>query len=194
MKQRFKGIIFDLDGTLINSFLDFNQMRKEIGIKSQSPVLEFIERSDDQDFKKWAHQIVLKHEIAGAQKSEWIEGAHEFIQSIHRKGLKSAILTRNCKEATNIMVQKHNIPIEFILTREDCQPKPHPEGILTILKKWDLRPAEALYIGDFLFDLHTARRAQTHFALYYSQGQAPEFAKESDFSFNDYKSFTQKIL
>ena len=194
MKKLIKGVIFDLDGTLIDSQLNFDQMRNDLGIKDNMPVLEFIEQHKDQEFQKWAHQVVLDHEMKGAKNSVWINGALNFIEEVQNNDLPTAILTRNCRQAVDIMIEKHRIPIESVLTREDCLPKPNPAGLIQIYKEWKLKAQEILYVGDFYFDLETARRANTLFALYVNSQQQPDFAQEADYVFNNYSDLAKKIL
>ena len=43
--------------------------------------------------------------------------------------------------------------------REDTKPKPHPDGIHFLLKKLDVRPENAVMIGDFIWDILAGRNA-----------------------------------
>jgi len=53
-------------------------------------------------------------------------------------------------------------------------PKPHPESIHKILDFFDLAPDQAVYIGDSLIDLETARAAGVYFIAYGNGGlEAP---------------------
>ena len=47
-----RGVIFDLDGTLVNSGLDFVQMRSEMGLAPGLPLLEAIERLQATDAER----------------------------------------------------------------------------------------------------------------------------------------------
>jgi phosphoglycolate phosphatase len=49
-------------------------------------------------------------------------------------------------------------------------PKPHPESIHKILDFFDLAPDQAVYIGDSLIDLETARAAGVYFIAYGNGG------------------------
>lgn len=55
--------------------------------------------------------------------------------------------------------------VQVIVGGEDVRDhKPSPEGLLNALKKLQLAPEEALYVGDSLVDMHTARNAGVPFA------------------------------
>ena len=43
MEINFKAFIFDMDGTLVDSFLDFDSMREELNFPKGVPLLEYIE-------------------------------------------------------------------------------------------------------------------------------------------------------
>ena len=70
-----------------------------------------------------------------------------------------AIVTRNMRSATQLTIENLNIPIDLIITREDCQAKPDPEGLLIIADHWNILPKNLIYVGDYLFDLEAAKNA-----------------------------------
>ena len=61
-----KGIIFDMDGTLIDSRLDFDQMRVDLGLPVEAPILETIE-SYTGDRRLECERILRRHEQRGVQ-------------------------------------------------------------------------------------------------------------------------------
>ena len=44
--RRVRGVVFDLDGTLVVQELDFDAMRREIGLPPGTPLLEALEGMD----------------------------------------------------------------------------------------------------------------------------------------------------
>lgn len=185
--NQFKGFIFDLDGTLVDSKLDFNLMRKEIGISDDTPVLEFLEKQSDSELIKKGHEIIDQHEWEGALKATWIEGAQEYINYLKSLNLPLGILTRNSRIATAKTCERLNIDVDIILTRDDCLPKPSPEGLVKMSKAWGLDPDDLIYFGDFYFDLLTARNASMAFALFQSSQLGPQsFEDEAQVVFDCY--------
>lgn len=75
----FKGVIFDLDGTVVDSKLNFDLMRQEIGIPGNSPILEFLEEQTDPEFVDSAMEIVHRHEAKGAHESTLIRTSKTFM-------------------------------------------------------------------------------------------------------------------
>lgn len=153
-----KSIVFDLDGTLVDSQLDFDKMRADIGIPRREPILEYIETQDD-EFKKHAEEIIHKHELIGLEVAKIIRDADEFLNELKSLNIPTAILTRNSKFVTDRTIEKFNWSFDKVLTR-DCAPaKPDPAGLFSTAQELGLELANMLYIGDHDFDLQTARNA-----------------------------------
>ena len=63
-----KGIIFDMDGTLIDSQLDFDQMRLDLNLPENAPILETIE-SYTGTRRQQCNQVLRQHEQIGVEKA-----------------------------------------------------------------------------------------------------------------------------
>ncbi|MBU2980101.1 HAD-IA family hydrolase [Alteromonas sp. C1M14] len=160
-----KGVIFDLDGTLVESTLDFAKMRAAVGCPPQTDILTFIERLTDQGQKQAAHQVILEQELEDARSSRWLENGKRMVNRVLEAGLPMAIVTRNCKQATAIKIQNNDIPISLVLTRECAPPKPDPTALLNIAQQWRLPPSDLLYVGDFIYDQQAAENAGMQWLL-----------------------------
>lgn len=153
------GIIFDLDDTLVHANLDFTKMKKEIGCEPTDDILAFIAQLSCEKQKALATQTVLQHELTDAQSSMLIDGALDFILRAKQHNLPLAIVTRNCREASEIKLRNNAIPIDLILTREDARPKPDPEALLKVAQHWQLPTHKIAYIGDYIYDIEAAHNA-----------------------------------
>ena len=153
-----RGVIFDLDGTLIDSGLDFPAMRREMGLAKGEPILETIRKLPD-DRRQTCEVILRRHELAGARRATPIPGVEGFLALLHRRALKTAILSRNSRESTRLALRCLEYPFDPVVAREDARPKPAPDGIHAILAAWDVAVHEVILIGDYLFDLQAGRRA-----------------------------------
>lgn len=188
------GIIFDLDDTLVDSRLDFNAMRTELGLADGTPLLEHLASLSDDRQRRHDQAIIERHELEGAHAATWIDGAEAALHTLKRANIPMAIVTRNMRSATNLMVQKLNIPIDHIITREDCtEVKPHPEGLLSVANHWQIPPAQLAYLGDFKFDLMAARRAGMQAWLWRNAHNA-EFEGMADAVFLRFEQVAQRLL
>src|SRR5438128_7620580 len=91
---RIRGVVFDLDGTLVLQELDFEAMRREIGIPSGTPLLEALETlSGDQLAAAWA--ILQRHERTAALAARLNPGVAEFLSWLDARAVRRGILSRN---------------------------------------------------------------------------------------------------
>ena len=190
---RFKAYFFDLDGTLVDSKLDFDQMREAIGIPQNEPILEYLEKHPDPEFVKRGHELVRHFELIGAQCATWIPGAKELLIELNKSKIPTAILTRNSREVAQLTIDSLEIPITHFLTRDDCLPKPHPEGLHLLAKRFSLPTSDTIYIGDYLFDLQTAKAAGATAALYTAGTQSP-FANDADLVIECFINWSQHLV
>ncbi|AFU98395.1 HAD family hydrolase [Simiduia agarivorans] len=156
----FKGLIFDLDGTLADSALDFDAMRRELALPKGTPLLEHLATLSCPDARQRFHAVVERHEMIGAENARWIADAEQTLFALNKRRIPLAIVTRNMRSATRRTIERLQIPIELVLTREDVeQVKPHPEALLRIAREWQLPPGSLAYVGDYTFDLDAAHAA-----------------------------------
>ena len=75
---RLRGVVFDLDGTLVVQELDFEAMRREIGLPSGTPLLEAVERMQGAR-REAALDVLRRHELAAAETARLNPGVAAFL-------------------------------------------------------------------------------------------------------------------
>jgi HAD superfamily hydrolase (TIGR01509 family) len=159
------GVIFDLDGTLLDSGLDFDVMRAEMGLTPGRPILESLAHIPADDLPR-CHAILHRHELAGAERASPLPGVVDFLLELERRGLRRAIVTRNSREITLAMLAKLPVPFDPVITRESGPVKPDPWAIRAICQDWQVSPARVVMIGDYWFDIACGRAAGARTVLY----------------------------
>ena len=155
LKQR-RHWIFDLDGTLTVSAHDFEHMRRELGLAPEAPILEALHAMPPaQAAPLW--EILNDLEFYYAGKASLMRGANELLQNLHDNGRQLAILTRNTMPVVKQTLQScaidHFFPLEHILDRDACIPKPSPDGIMQLLNYWQADADDNEMVGDYLYEL-----------------------------------------
>ncbi|AIY67154.1 HAD family hydrolase [Pseudoalteromonas piratica] len=189
--NHIKGIIFDLDGTLVSCDLCFKTMREAIGCPLEEDILAFVESlSNEQQII--ANQVIRDLELKDAHSAAWISGAKEFIDYLNQCNLPLAIVTRNSKEPSDIKITNNAIAIETIITRDDAPAKPDPTAILNLSSKWQIDPRDILYIGDYLHDINIAKNAGALSALF-CEKEIPNYANQADYVFTCYAELLERF-
>ena len=173
------GMIFDLDGTLVDSGLDFEAIRCDMGLPAGMPILETLDQIPPGSEKERMLEVLRQHELTGATRATLYDGVVEFLEWLDQRGICRAVLTRNSRESTQIVLDRLGLHFEMTLTREDAPPKPDPTGLLTICGDWQIQPAHVLFCGDYVFDLEAGSRAGTRTMLF-APCELPEFARQAD--------------
>ena len=141
-----RGFIFDLDGTMVDSPLDFAFMRRELGSvynvgSFSNDILLDVDGIEDAENKQQAIDMIRKIEIDAARHMTPIEGLFSIIQLLDQQGIKRALLTRNCKETVqlfnDLVLEPRGItPFHVAVSRDDMENlrkcKPDPAGIKMI--------------------------------------------------------------
>jgi len=84
-----RGVIFDLDGTLVDSGLDFDLMRQEMQLPEGLSLLEAIDQLDDARAAE-CREILARHEWAGADQAHLMPGVREFLSQLTARGMPQA--------------------------------------------------------------------------------------------------------
>ncbi|MGR6872379.1 HAD family hydrolase [Pseudomonas sp. HK3] len=186
--QTFTGVIFDLDGTLVESSLDFPFLRQSLDCPDDMDLLTHV-ASLDAKSQAHANAFIEQHELDDAQDAKWLPGAFELVSAIAALGLPMAIVTRNSSEAASIKVKNNNIPISTVLTRADAPAKPDPTALLMVAKDWQQSPKTIMYVGDYKYDLQAAINAGMHGCLF-APNETPDYANLAHSICTDYHDLT----
>jgi HAD superfamily hydrolase (TIGR01509 family) len=164
-RERVLGVIFDLDGTLVDSRLDFDAMRRQMNLPKGAPLLETIatlpaERASE------CWQILQEHESRGTKIATPTAGAAELLRTLQQMHVRIGVLTRNGRQFAQATLDRLDLPHDSLVTRDDAHPKPNPAGLVRILSVWNIPPTRAAIVGDYKFDLEAGRAAGMRTVLY----------------------------
>jgi HAD superfamily hydrolase (TIGR01509 family) len=179
MARRFEGVIFDMDGTLIESPLDFRAIRNELGVPAHAGILESINAMPPTERSR-SHEILLRRELAAAVEADLIQDAAETVDAVRLAGLKTALLTRNARQVVRLILEQFSaLRFDLVWSREDGPVKPQPDGVLGTCRKLGIAPKRTVCVGDFRYDIEAANAAGAVSVLL-APGELPAFAGEAD--------------
>jgi HAD superfamily hydrolase (TIGR01509 family) len=183
-----RGMIFDLDGTLVDSRLDFPAIKRDLGLPPDRAILEALAEVPDGPIKQELLARLRVHELRGAERATLFPGVQEALAFLAERAVPTAILTRNSRESTNLMLERLNLSFSQVLTREDAPPKPDPSGLTRIARRWRLQPAALAFCGDYLFDVQAGRAAGMTTVLF-APGALPNYAAQADYVLRSFTEF-----
>lgn len=175
-----KAIIFDLDGTLIDSMnvwsdidkeffkmhdLPFEEdYQKEIGHKGLKEIAAYtktrynLKESEDEIISIWLDMA----KEAYAYKIPLKEGVKSFLEYLQSKNIKMGIATSNSLELTELVLKHHDIYKYFskvVTVNELKTNKGSPDIYLHISDSFGLTPNECIVFEDLLTGIKTAKKA-----------------------------------
>jgi HAD superfamily hydrolase (TIGR01549 family) len=172
-----RGVVFDLDGTLVDSQLDFDAMRREMELPANQPILESLGQLPAAHAER-CHVILHRHELAGAERATVLPGVRELVAALHQRGVRQAIATRNSRRITEATLARLDLPFDLLLTRDDGPVKPDPWPVLEAARRWMITPAEIVVVGDFRFDVECGRTAGSRTVFLTHSSDPSEYPNE----------------
>jgi phosphoglycolate phosphatase len=171
------AVLFDLDGTLIDSFdaiaASVNHVRSLHGLPPMSvaEVTRLVGRGGTAlmrdavgvgDPQANLEAYKAHHPSVIQTGTRWLPGALEMLQALHGRGVKLGICSNKPVAFTRIILAGDTFgPLfDVVLGPEDAgKHKPAPDILLVAMRRLGVTPAATLYVGDMGIDIQTARAA-----------------------------------
>ena len=172
------AVVFDMDGTLTRKYLDFDAIRREIGIDHR-PILEAMAEMTPTK-RDAAHRIIDRHERDAAENATLHDNAKETLEALRAASFALALITRNSRRSAEHVLNKFGMQFDTTRTREDGPVKPSPEQLLSICAELAVRPRDAWMVGDHKFDLECGQNAGAKTILMVGDDELPDYAHLAD--------------
>ena len=180
MQEKNSAILFDLDGTLLNSGLTFhkivNQLKKEIN--QEEVPFERVRK-----YSSRGASLILKNSFPEADEAQLADlkksfleryfefmlddiclydGVVELIDFLANESIPWGIVTNKSEKYTRPIIEKlkwHELTNAVICPENVTKAKPDPEGIITALNLLNASNSESYYVGDHKRDIETGKNA-----------------------------------
>ncbi|MDQ5987768.1 MAG: phosphoglycolate phosphatase [Syntrophus sp. SKADARSKE-3] len=180
---KLEAIIFDFDGTMAILNIDFAYMRARVmehlysyDIESHGIehlyILELIIKARDllaerhpgteARYYDEAMHLIQTIEMDAAREGRLIESTEAMLQTLRGRGIKTGVVTRNCREALECVFPGVYKATDVVLSRDHIERvKPDKEHLLHALRSLGAHAGCAAMVGDHPMDMILARSVGT---------------------------------
>lgn len=172
-----QAVLFDFDGTLIDSYpaitasvnhvralyhlppLDEPEVRRHVG---RGPHYLFSHTVPAGSLEENIAAYRAHHPSVLQSGTRLLPGAAETLQALHKRGLRLGICSNKPVAYSRTLTAYLGVDsyLDLLLGPEDvAQPKPAPDMLVAALARLALPAAAVLYVGDMSVDIQTARAA-----------------------------------
>ena len=171
-----KAVIFDLDGTLLNTLEDLrdavNYTMRSFGLpeRSMEEIRLFVgnglkalaersvpENTPESEFEKIYAFFSDYYKDNMENRTRPYDGISEMLDNLKSAGVKTAIVTNKADFAAIPLCKRMFPQVETVIgTSESVAPKPSPQGVFRALGLLGCKKDEAYYVGDSEVDAETA--------------------------------------
>jgi len=183
LSHAFRLIIFDFDGTLVDSqrailaamaqaFAAHNlpspapeAVRRIVGLKLELAIARLLPDPSDEDMARRVADSYRTAYFTLRQRPDFEEplfpGVHEGLQHLNTPPVCLGIATGKSRRGLLACLERHRIREHFVTlqTAENGPSKPHPEIVRLAMAEAGASPAETVLIGDTTYDMEMAGNA-----------------------------------
>ena len=177
LKKRIHGIIFDLDGTLIEAYeaiyvglkeafqyfgreiFPFSDLKKYLKVDLEATLNQFF---SSEEVLKGVPIMRRKYEEVYLDKTHFLDGAKEVLKILHSKGILMGVASNKFGRFSRGALRHLGVSDYFksVIGAGDVpRNKPFPDMIHAALREMRLPPEEVVFVGDTLTDIDTGKQA-----------------------------------
>ena len=157
-REPVEAVIFDMDGTLVESHYDWPAIRRELEVDGPSLIdsLNSLESGERQ--AKWRRMAEFERQAtAGATLQK---GVQELLAFLRERSIPVALVTNNTAENATALLDRFALAFDQVLTRDDGLWKPSGEPIIEAMRRLGVPAERCMKVGDSHYDVAAAREAE----------------------------------
>jgi HAD superfamily hydrolase (TIGR01509 family) len=183
-------VIFDMDGTLVNSTYDWPEIRRRLGVTGSSIIDDLNGLQQPERDRRWAELEEL--ERAASESATSHEGVHELLDLLAAKNITTALVTNNTTANTHRLIDRFGLHFDVVLTRDSGFWKPSGAPVSEAVQRLQAVPEHCLGVGDSRYDVLAAREAGLKAVCVLHDGTG-RFTDEVDLEFDDIPAFVRYL-
>jgi 2,3-diketo-5-methylthio-1-phosphopentane phosphatase/HAD superfamily hydrolase (TIGR01509 family) len=177
LEKQIRGIIFDLDGTLIEAYeaiylglrevleqfgkeiFAFSDMKKYLKPDLETTLAQFF---SPEEIQKGIPIMRKKYEEVYLDKTHFLDGAREALEALRSRGILLGVASNKFGRFSRGALSHLGVSDYFksVIGAGDVpRNKPFPDMIHAVLREMNLAPEEVVFVGDTLTDIDTGKQA-----------------------------------
>lgn len=176
--EKIKAVIFDWDGTLFDSVkhalnvyrklftllgingVRWNEFREEFKADYHK---YYLEKGIPKSAFKDVDRLWLQLYNDGSKKLKLIHGAKAILKKLKKENIKLGVVSNGSRSRIIEEMKSHKVfdLFDVVVTGDEIPEfKPSPKGIIYALHVLNVKPSEAIYIGDMAEDIEAGKNAE----------------------------------
>lgn len=172
-------VIFDLDGTLLDTLedltdsvnhalltfhmptRDISEIRRFVGNGIRNLMMKAVPNGENNpDFEAVFAEFRKYYDIHCNDKTKPYEGILELIDALEEKHIQTAIVSNKVDSAVQTLNRRYFPKVGVAVgDREGLKRKPAPDSVLMAMEAYHAKRGETMYVGDSEVDIETAKNA-----------------------------------
>jgi HAD superfamily hydrolase (TIGR01509 family) len=177
-----EAVIFDMDGTLVESAFDWPEIRRRLGVHGSSIIDDLNGLPEAVRAQRWAELEAIENAVSVASTLK--AGVHELLGLLAERGVATALVTNNSEANTARLLARFELEFNVVLTRDSGLWKPSGAPISEAMRRLGVSPERCLSVGDSRYDSEAGREAGCGAICLLYEG-ARRYGEEVDLRFPD---------
>jgi len=192
MKQSLEMVIFDMDGTIFKSNIDWGEVKRELDVSTGKTILEDI--MSESTYNKEKIEILERIERKNTLETYPFNGFSKLFVKLKEKYIKTAMITNNNLSNSNYLLNKFSLDFDIVVTREMKMWKPRPDAMKYVLNKLNISPKNTISIGDSYFDIRSSLESGIGKIYIKRKGIRGIIYENGIFYFSNYNDLYESLL
>lgn len=177
LTKQIRGILFDLDGTLIEAYGAIYLGLQEVFRQAGRPIFPYEElgrflKADlestlhqfftPEETRAWIPVMRRRYEEVYLEHTRFLDGARETLESLYQRGIRLGVASNKFGRFSRAALAHLGVSDRFrsVLGAGDVpRNKPFPDMIEAVLRELEIKPEEGIFVGDTLTDIEAGRAA-----------------------------------
>ena len=185
-----QAVVFDMDGTLVDSTYDWPEIRRSLGVTGPSIIDDLNGLPEPDRTRRWAELEEI--ESTATTEAKLHDGSLELLDLLSAHGLTTALVTNNNSANTRRLLARFGLRFDVVLSRDSGLWKPSGAPISEAVRLLGVEPGECLGVGDSHYDVLAALEAGLAAVCVLHDGSG-RHTDEADLAFDDIPTFVRYL-